>query len=310
VSFHGGFIDFPSGRFEADPRGGIDTQAGGDGLTTAASPTLTGRTHGGPPFYDAAASRWIPAGPGQSSPDGARYAYAAGATSAQDGVIHVVTVATGADRTFNVKVPSVGAPAGVEVEDFDGTYVYFVVAQFEGYPSGTWSLDVTSGAVKAMARVDNVMAVKDGFAWIGAVDPHDPSPPQVPASRRLFDTIVRVDLASGARIPWIYKPGQGVLLDAVDSLGRAVITVASPPDFAFYGGEIRRVDNPVSGGENNGELVYPGGLGFDVPQPDGDRVWFGNDRGIYMYAAGSGMQKVYASTPKPGQSVVPAGICR
>src|SRR5690242_5446502 len=70
--FAGGFISFPSGTYQADPNGAITGSPTGVSVT-AASPVLHGT---GSSFYDLAMKRWLPAGVGQTSPDGRSYAYA------------------------------------------------------------------------------------------------------------------------------------------------------------------------------------------------------------------------------------------
>jgi len=44
-------------------------------------------------------------------------------------------------------------------------------------------------------------------------------------------------------------------------------------------------------------------------QPDGDRLWLGSDRGIYLYTLATGLAKVYAVQPRPDVTVYPAGFC-
>ncbi|HMC69806.1 MAG TPA: hypothetical protein VKJ07_11685 [Mycobacteriales bacterium] len=310
LSFQGGFITFPAATFAADPRGKLITSPAGDVVTTTESPVLRGPTEVSRPYYDAAEDRWLPIAAAKTSPDGASYAYATTGAASADGVtFHVVSVASGAERTITVPVPNVGAANGADVEDFDGTSIYFAVTQVEGYPTGVWRLETGTGKVSAMQRVENVFAVRNGSAYIGYADPHDANPPSVPASIRLFDSLVQVDLATGARTTWFYRPGFAVWLSALDAAGRPVVAVSGGPNFVINPpDELRRLNDPLSGGEDNGDLVYSGGMWFDQPQPDGDRIWLGNDRGIYLYTPSGGLEKVYAFSG-PHQSVFPAGFC-
>jgi hypothetical protein len=285
VTFQGGFIAFPSATFSPDPHGGIRSLPDSTTLTTDQSPALTG-TQGGPltglPFYDGAA----------------------GAT------VHVVTVATGAERAFSVSANSVGAQTGVALLDYDGRSVYLAGEQMESYPMGVFRLDLGTGKVSRMSQVDNIFAVRDGSAWIGSVDPHDPSPPTAPASVHLYDTLVQVNLTTGAQTTWFYRPGVSVSLLDVDASGRPIVTVNDGPDFLSIAQvELRRLSDPLSGGEDNGELIYAGQLPFLSVQADGDRIWFGDDRGIYVYTPSSGLGKAYSITPRPNVTVFPAGFC-
>ena len=76
--------------------------------------------------------------------------------------------------------------------------------------------------------------------------------------------------------------------------------------------EVRLIDQPRSGGK----VLYSGSLVFDGYfqhyQGDGDRIWLGSERGIYLYRPDRGFQKVfgYNATPGSGGDIRPAGICR
>ena len=310
VSYNGGFISFPAGTFAQDPNGLITTGSSQQVVETKATPVLRGVPQGGSTFYDAAAHRWVPVSAAQSSPDGSTYAYVV--QNGSSATFHIVDVAHATERTFTEVVPNVGVANGVQVMDYDGSGVYFVVTQFEGYPAGVWRLDALTGKVTALARVANVMAVRGGYAWGGAVNPHDPSPPKVPASRSLFNSIVQVNLSNGAQTEWFYSPGRSETLLGLAS-GRPVINIGDGPDFPAVGGEIRLLDHASSGAEDTGQLVYGGGVALSDPQADGDRLWFGSDRGIYLYRADGSLQKVYAlSASQSGSAaaIAPAGLCR
>jgi len=310
ASFQGGFIAFPAGALAQDPNGLIATGSSQQEVETRAAPVLRGVPQDGPTFYDAAVHRWVPVSAAQSSPDGSSYAYAT--TGASQATFHIVNASAGTQKTFDVGVPNVGAAGGVQVMDYDGTGVYFVVTQLVGYPVGAWRLDAGTGKVTALARVANVMAVHGGYAWGGAVDPHDASPPQVPGTRTLFNSIVQVNLSNGAQTQWFYSPGRSETLLGLAS-GRPVINIGDGPDFPAVGGEIRLLDHASSGAEDTGQLLYGGGVALRDPQADGDRMWFGSDRGIYLYTADRSVQKVYALPASQAgsiASIAPAGLCR
>jgi hypothetical protein len=61
-----------------------------------------------------------------------------------------------------------------------------------------------------------------------------------------------------------------------------------------------------------GQLVYSGAIPLDYLQGDGDRLWFGGSRGIYLYRPTFGFQKVFAygSDPVTSNRIEPAGFCR
>ena len=310
ISYQGGFISFPAGTFTQDPNGLITTGSSAQAVSTRATPLLSGVPQNGPPFYDAAVHRWVPASAAQSSPDGSSYAYAI--QNGSSAAFHIVDVAHATDKAFAVAVPNVGTTNGVQVMEYDGSGVYFVVTQVEAYPIGVWWLDAGTGKVTTLARVANVMAVRGGYAWGGAFDPHDPSPPSAIAGRSLFNSTVQVNLSNGAQTAWLYSPGRSETLLGLAS-GRPVINIGDGPDYQPLGGEIRLLDHPSTGSEDGGQLVYGGGLALGSPQADGDRLWFGSDRGVYLYTAGGALQKVFARTASEVGSIAtiaPAGTCR
>ena len=303
-SYQGGFLDLPQAAYAPDPQGLITIDGNTQLAATNAAPVLRGHPQLGPPFYDAAERRWVPASAAQSSPDGASYAYAfqTGSTA----TFHVVNVVQATEKTFTISVP---APAGVNVlvEDYDGSGVFFANIPNEGDITGVWRLDVATGRLTALARVSKVMAVRHGYAWAGAVDPHDPNPPSAPGNAQ--DTIVQVNLSTGAATNWYYRLGQSVTLLGFAGGDRPIVEVTAPPSFSPANGEIRLIDHTqTSGGEDNGELVAGEGVTLFSPQADGDRVWFGSDTGIYLYTQAAGLQKVFAAPPG-SQYVQPAGVC-
>ena len=313
ITYQGGFITFPAGTYADDPRGQINGRYILGNFVTKQTPILDGALDStSTPFYDVAVNRWVPSSAADASPDGATYAYAAvGASSARDAEIFVVNAATGTYKTFQFNVPAVGAANGVEVVDYDGAGVDFVVTQVEQYPIGVWRLDLSTGKVSAMTQVGAVMAVRGGYAWAGAVDPHDPSAPRVPASRTLFDEIARVNLATGAQTPWYYTPGRSQFVLGMASAGWPIVNVSDAPDYPPYGGEVRLLPEAHTDGESNGELVSSD-VAISSPETDGDRTWFGSDNGIFLYTSAGGLQKVFALTPDQASSrtISPAGFCR
>lgn len=311
ITYQGGFINFPAATYTEDPRGLIIATYPSGVLATRQTPVLNGKLEeNATPFFDAATGRWLPSGAGQASPDGLSYAYVT-APDAATVFIHVVDVAHATEKTFHITVPNVGAENGVVVEDYDGAGVDFAVSRVESYPVGVWRLDVASGRVTALASVSDVLGVRQGFAWAGSVDAHDPSPPRVAASRELFDTIVRVNLSTGAQTPWYYTLGRSDYLLGLATAGWPIVNVSDAPDYPPYGGEIRLVPDPHVDGESNGELVSNGQALFN-PQTDGDRTWFGSDNGVYLFTSAGGLQKVFAFPPEPdtARTMSPAGFCR
>jgi hypothetical protein len=52
-------------------------------------------------------------------------------------------------------------------------------------------------------------------------------------------------------------------------------------------------------------------VGLHRPQADSQgRLWFGNDRGIYVHTAAAGLRKVFAFTDaNRSEAIIPVGFC-
>ena len=303
-NYQGGFITFPGGAFAFDPRGGIRSDDQGV-LSTDVTPVLHGSltTSVGQPFYDLAQGRWIPAGAAQSTPDGSVYAYATWDPSqANVAVVHVVDVASATDRTFRLTMPVVAM--GFTVADFDSTGVLLLSNNFEQLPDGVWAMNTSSGAVQRLVEVRHVFAVRGGYAWAAAIDPRDPSPPELRRSGTPSDSVVRVDLRSGAQTVWFYRPGKEVSLTGFDAAARPIVQDYDPNDTTGY------TETWLAGDPAGATLIYAGHLYLALPQGDGNRIWFGGGPSVYLYTSSDGLRKVAAVNDlgsNNGQAVV--GVC-
>ncbi len=307
ASYLGGFVTFPAATFAFDPKGGIHSDQSGV-FSTDAAPVLHGAgvTLAGVAFYDLAQHRWVPAGPPQSTSEGARYAYATwDSVSPSTSRVHVVDVARATEITFDVALSPNQNAMGFTVLDFDAAGIYLVANQFEQLPGGVRLMDPATGAIRALAQVGPVFAVRDGYAWLASIDPRDPSPPQLRRSGTSSDSIVRVNLATGDKTTWFYRPGMEVWLMGFDSAGRPIVNVSDP------NGSTDRSETLVAGGPSGSDvLIHAGSLYLAQPQADGDRIWFGNYSGIYLFTAANGLQKVAAFNDlKTAEAVLPAGFC-
>ena len=312
ASYRGGFITFPQAGYQSDPAGAITNEDLAGGFVTAAAPVLHGTLQTGSPFYDLARKRWVPAGAGQSSPDGSSYAYGVlnGSNPGAPFAIHVVSVATGVDRVFNIPTtPDFGGAIGASVGDFDGASVYFSSRQQMGPPLGVWGLDLASGAVHELSKELSVAAIGAGYVWLNRIDSRDPEGPLTGRSGPRSNSVVRVDLASGQETVWYFAAGHQVFLQGVDRLGAPIISDAPPPGFTHQA--IRLVSKP----ESSGIAIYDGGGGLWLTSPQSDiqgRLWLGSDRGIYVWTPAVGLQKVYSYDSYPmseAHSILPSGLC-
>lgn len=297
----GGFITFPAGTFAVDPTGGISISPQGGMVVTDASPKLyNGPLQFGGPFYDRAEKRWLPAAASQLSPDGAFYAYGSFDPQHGDpGRIHVVNVAAATEKVFAASAPTVDQ--GFTVAEFSSVGIYLVATQIQRAPAGAWLMNPLTGEIRALAQVAGVLAIRDGYAWIRRVDPRDPSPPTT-GKGTPSDSVVRVDLATGAQMVWFYRPGEQVELQGFDSGGRPVVDVFDPSASTIRP-EIRLIADAGSAGV----LVYAGQF-INGALGDGDRLWLSGSTGVYLYTADRGLRKVFEFT-SPNVAITPVGTC-
>ncbi len=303
--YQGAFITFPAATMATDPSGAFTPVITSNLLKTVQTPVLVGGSGlgAGLPFYDAAEHRWLPVSSGQASPDRSHYAYLDQSIHGSSTLlqVHVVSVMSATDRTFSFPPATPGA-IWTQVADFDGAAVYLVYGNGQDYSYyGLWRLDVATARVTSIAHISYVELVKGGIAWVGLNDPRDPSPP---GGGQSFDTLISVNLATGTRTLWDYVPRHTVSVRSVDGSGRPTV----------------RVSDPDGGNGAIERLVAPGTTDFiheDLDhwfvQPDGNRLWLGNDHGVYLYTPEAGLQKVFVFAAKTGdvpESLEPAGFCR
>jgi hypothetical protein len=197
-----GWLTFPSGAFQADPRGNVQ---------------LPGYTS--PPFfwksYDKAYERWLPVPRDDISPDGQHYAYAdppAPPGQPASGGVHVVDLATGADHLLRP------AANNWVVLDYENEGVY-LATQPSGAtpPTGLWLLD-PSGQ-HPFRQLDNTQSwqyISGGGAWATA-DPlaaHGPGP----GSR-----LLRLDLQSGTIASWYKRTDFELVVTGADGAGHPLL---------------------------------------------------------------------------------------
>lgn len=301
-TYSGGFITFPAGTFAVDPTGGVSISPQGGMVVTDASPKLyNSPLQFGGPFYDRAEKRWLPASASEVSSDGAFYAYGTFDPQHGDpGRIHIVNVAAATEKVF-AALPPTDDP-GFSVAEFNSAGIYLVANQVQRAPAGAWLMNPVTGEIRPLAQVAGVLAIRDGYAWIRRVDPRDPSPPTT-AKGTPSDSVVQVDLATGAETIWFYRPGLLVELQGFDSGGRPVVAVFDVSASTFHF-ETRLIDGPGS----QGTVLYAGQQTFNGVLGDGNRLWLLGSTGIYLYTADRGLQKVFESDPAK-EAIIPVAPC-
>ena len=306
----GGFISFPAATLKSDSTGTLQAGRTPEEFATTATPVLYGVS--GLPLYDWSHQRWIPADVSETTAEGDFYAYGiVGSIGSGQSSIHVADVARATEKVITVASPSPpwagGSPLGVRIDAFEGSGVYFSYPRMEAYPEGIWRLNVSTGTVSALSPASGVMAVQSGYAWLGRVDSRDPSPPRYARGGEFFDSITRLDLATGTETVWYYAPGEAVVVLGFDGAGRPLIgrdsTLGSPEE------TFRLIKTPG----DTGTTIYSGPrLWLSNPLADDGRLWFGSYRGIYLWTATTGLRKVFAfnSNTQPYPTMFPAGSCR
>jgi len=173
-----GFLDLNTGRFERDLTAPVDAQS-----------------------YSWFAHRWLPVPPEMQSPDGTRYAYAAG------NGIHDVDLITGVDRKLVSSTPNQVVEYGA-----DGIYV----TKYGAYSGhlGLWLLNPLTAELKQLLPVSVAFdALGGGAAWWENSAGEVPSP----------NTLYRIDLVTGSRTVWFQKPNIWVVHLGTDATGQALV---------------------------------------------------------------------------------------
>jgi hypothetical protein len=270
---------------------------------------LYGAPQSGFPLYAPSTQRWVPAAMHQTTRDGASYAYAVeGEIGSGRSSVRVVDVAQATERVFTVESPAEpwagGRHPAVHIDAFEGSDVFFSYPRMEAYPESIWRLNVLTGTIRAVSKVSGVMAVRSGYAWFGRVDPRDPSPPSYQRGGEFFNSISRLDLATGSETLWYYAPGESVVVRGFDEGDRPVVsrdpTIAGTQDF-------RLIKSPG----DKGTTIYAGSTLslFDLVA-DAGSLWFGSYRGIYLWTATTGLRKVFGFTSSHQTGAIyPAGRC-
>jgi hypothetical protein len=260
-----GFVTFPAGILKPDPTATLEIVDSNQSIyRTASQPQLYGR--GGAVFYDRARSRWVPARREAVSADGARYAYSSGDVNTQK--LHVVEVATGADRVLDLA----GFPFIALVLDFATAGIY-LTSGYEGPPSGLWLVDLNTGSYRKVADVRGVTALSGGFLWLSTQEGQPPENAYFPS-----DSAIRYDPASGQRAIWFQRPGSGqVWVAGFDAQGAPVVNVAPAGQGTVWATWLVRQPGV-------GQLIDDGGL--SVGASDAHGLWLDNSSGLFLYAGG------------------------
>jgi hypothetical protein len=151
-----------------------------------------------------------------------------------------------------------------------------------------------------VADIPYLQAVAGSALWLGSANPADPNP----VSSSAPDSVDRFDLLSGIPTPWLYLPGTGVQVVAVDTAGHPIVLVEhgisdSAELLLLTGpGAARQIFHGTPG--ELVDLLSNNPASFQPPIADIHGVWFGSSAGIYLYSPAVGMRKVSDQAGYPG----------
>ncbi len=265
-----GFISIPGGSFAPDPAG--NQKSKGRGLA-----------------YDRGYRRWLPVDWRWVSDDGTRYVYATYSkddpnTADAYSVIHLVTVASGADRVLTRSGQYV-------INAFSGSGVY--MSQWIGGHDGPgpqigWTLNPYTGAVRALSGGQKYgYLVGSGAGWR---DDYNVADPTVHNGMTGPNRLTRVDLATGAEETWFYQQGSdGINLVGFDRQGRPIVTSVVNP------GASQVVTIWALTDARHRSQLYSGPVVPYSMMADSNGIWFSDGGATYLYTPASGFRQM-AST--------------
>lgn len=265
----GAFISFPAATVTFDPAG-KNLQARGGA------------------YYDRAYSRWLPVPRQAVSSDGRHYAYTEPASDqTKMPKIHVVDVTTGTDRGFITRSSHWFIAYGVL--DYSSEGIYLVQA-YESPMFGLWLLNPSTGTMTDVASLQYIEgSAGNKVFWLGTVDPNDTH--NVGTLYAFADQLDRYNLVDGTRVTWLYQPGKGIQVLALDAAGHPIVEVINTLVTEDLAVRLMLLSGPTT---RQTILTAPARFVGSLTQPiaDGHGVWFGGPQGVYLYTDAQGLQKV------------------
>jgi hypothetical protein len=254
----------PSGSFQPDRSASLTSR--GNGLA-----------------YDRVIHRWLPVDWRWVSDDGLYYAYAVYPQPAPapgvSSTIHVVDARTGMDRL----VLSTGQFA---IVDYTGGAIYLTswVGGHDGPgPQVGWALNPFTGAIQSLAGGAKYgYWVAGGAGWRTDYNPLDPTVHQgLTGPNRL----IRVDVKSGAEVPWFYQQGaDSVEVLGFDAGGNPIIASVIGSTWTMW--QVPAAGMPV-------RLFSSSGF-WDNAVADAHGIWFSGSQGTYLFVSPRRLIKISA----------------
>jgi streptogramin lyase len=275
---YGEFLSLRDGVMVADPAGGFIS----DGMQSQsqASPVLRGYM---PPSYDRVAGRWVPGS--AISADGLRYAYVA-YSQPFEGVLHVVDIATGHDRTL----PIAKGPWGVIAFTTEGIYMH---QSYEGIGPGATLVNPDSGAARTILSDAAVHVVSGQVAWTATFNKADtlPQPPGIGGGN---NEVQSHNLTTSQKTIWLYRPGSNLYVMAATNRSIIVHGYSVAGDFLVVVTAPGQAV-PITVPETDEPMPLGGGVAVD----DANGWWLGSLDGLSLWTPHTGAILVSEATATP-----------
>jgi hypothetical protein len=244
------------------------------------------------------AKRWLQVARSLIAPDGSYYAYSETSGNPAVDRVHVVDVATGADRV----IAQGNGSTGYNVFDVEADGIYAgSAANGPATLPGLWRIDARTGAATKIDATQRWQWISGGYAFAAVPNSADPV---VVQGGTVPDTLMRLDLRTGAVQELLRKRGVFPRVIGFDGQGRPLVVL----------------------GETLNLLVVVIGLGTVQTVPGGtpdvsfaqatstlvassDRFWFTADQGVFSYSPKAGFQKLWSNPSSNGIFVEVAGPC-
>jgi hypothetical protein len=294
----GGFLHFPGGVFQMDPRADMvkDHTPTLWRTRTPDQPYLyagEGNAYGLPITYDRVVQRWLPVNRGQVSDDGLRYAY--DDTDAAVHRFHLVDIRSGFDQivyhnAFNI--PRASNEPFYRVIGLARESIYLTDCSEFNCLGSLWRLDATAATITKVSDRHGMWIIMGRLAWVTTCwskGPYFCYGSQLDSAVEA-NQLLRVDLTTGNEEPW--DRGAGIKLIGLDADGLPLVQVNYVDNNNAGESVLTRVSAP-----NKTERLFSvpidrlGGAQFLTATADRFGTWLyleyvtpGTPAGIYLYS--------------------------
>jgi hypothetical protein len=232
------------------------------------------------------------------APEGQHYVYNEASGNPEVDRIHVVSLATGADRV----IAQGDSKTGFEAFDYEVDGIYAGrPAQGPGTIAGLWRLDPQAGTPTGVDATHHWTWISHGYAYTVIPNPTDPV---IVQGGPQADTLLRLDLRSHKVESWLHQRGVFLNVRGFDWAGRPLVLLGDTlADLAVVTGQ--NEIQPVAGGSHAVTFSYI--YSSLVADPKG--FWLGADQGVVRYSEAAGFQLVWQNPTVKSVLPLVAGDC-